>query len=56
MRGIFFARGPDFKKGFTGPGFSSIHLYELMCHLLKIVPTDNDGYLDSTKIYLSENK
>ena len=56
MRGIFFARGPGFKKGFTGPGFSSIHLYELMCHLLKIVPTDNDGYLDSTKIYLSENK
>ena len=56
MRGIFFARGPAFKKGFKGAGFSSIHLYELMCHLLKIVPADNDGNLDSTKIYLSQKQ
>ena len=53
MRGIFLARGPGFKKGFKGPGFSSIHLYELMCYLLKIEPTDNSGFLDSTRIYLS---
>jgi len=31
-------------------------LYELMCHLLKIVPADNDGNLDSTKIYLSQKQ
>ena len=53
MRGIFLARGPGFKKGFKGPGFSSIHLYELMCYLLKIEPTDNSGFLDSTRVYLS---
>ena len=53
MRGIFLARGPGFKKGFKGPGFSSIHLYELMCYLLKINPADNSGFLDSTRIYLT---
>ena len=53
MRGIFLARGPEFKKGFKGPGFSSIHLYELMCYLLKIEPADNSGFLDSTRFYLT---
>jgi predicted AlkP superfamily pyrophosphatase or phosphodiesterase len=53
MRGIFLARGPGFKSGFKGPGFNSIHLYELMCYLLKIQPTDNSGFLDSTRIYLT---
>mgnify|MGYP003300988268 FL=1 len=53
MRGIFLARGPGFKTGYQGPGFSSIHLYELMCYLLKIDPVDNSGHLDSTRIYLS---
>ena len=53
MRGIFLARGPEFKKGFKGPGFSSIHLYELMCYLLKIEPADNSGFLDSTQFYLT---
>ena len=54
MRGIFLARGPGFKTGYQGPGFSSIHLYELMCYLLKIDPVDNSGHLDSTRIYLSK--
>ena len=53
MRGIFLARGPKFKSGFKGPGFNSIHLYELMCYLLKIQPTDNSGFLDSTRVYLT---
>jgi len=53
MRGIFLARGPGFKNDYKGPGFSSIHLYELMCYLLKIEPVDNSGYLDSTRIYLT---
>lgn len=53
MRGIFLARGPGFKSGFKGPSFNSIHLYELMCYLLKIQPTDNSGFLDSTRIYLT---
>lgn len=55
MRGVFIARGPGFKKNFIGPGFANIHLYELMCHLLKIEPVNNDGLLDSTSIYLSNN-
>ena len=53
MKGIFIARGPGFRKNFIGPGFSNIHLYELMCHLLKIDPVNNDGLLDSTVVYLS---
>ena len=53
MKGLFIAHGPGFKENFEGPGFSSIHLYELMCHLLKIDPVNNDGLLDSTLMYLS---
>jgi hypothetical protein len=49
----FLARVPGFKMGYQGPGFSSIHLYELMCYLLKIDPVDNSGHLDSTRIYLT---
>lgn len=43
MHGIFIAHGPDFKSGFKSPAFESIHLYELMAHLLNIEPAKNDG-------------
>jgi predicted AlkP superfamily pyrophosphatase or phosphodiesterase len=52
MRGIFLAHGPAFKKNFKGPGVSNIHLYEMMCKIMGILPANNDGIIDSTAVFL----
>lgn len=52
MGGIFVGHGPTFKQGVDGPGFSNIHLYEMMCKILNLTPAQNDGSLDSTRIFL----
>lgn len=43
MDGIFYAQGPAFKKHYQAPLFQNIHIYELMCRVLKITPAPNDG-------------
>lgn len=43
MKTIFRAVGPSFKAGLEVEPFESIHVYELMCQLLGIVPEPNDG-------------
>uniref|UniRef100_A0A8C5UNT0 Ectonucleotide pyrophosphatase/phosphodiesterase family member 7 n=1 Tax=Microcebus murinus TaxID=30608 RepID=A0A8C5UNT0_MICMU len=45
MKTIFRAVGPSFKTGLEVEPFESVHVYELMCHLLGIVPEANDGHL-----------
>lgn len=52
MHATFIASGPDFKDGLTVKPFQNIHLYELMCHILDLVPADNDGSLDSVRAML----
>ena len=44
MKTIFRAVGPSFKAGLEVEPFESIHVYELMCQLLGIVPEPNDGH------------
>lgn len=55
MRSSYYAIGPSFKKNFTQPGFESIHVYELMCHLLDLTPAPNNGSLDVLSIALKGN-
>ncbi|XP_011897598.1 PREDICTED: ectonucleotide pyrophosphatase/phosphodiesterase family member 7 isoform X2 [Cercocebus atys] len=43
MKTIFRAVGPSFKAGLEVEPFESVHVYELMCRLLGIVPEANDG-------------
>ncbi|KAF6298480.1 hypothetical protein mRhiFer1_004541 [Rhinolophus ferrumequinum] len=45
MQTIFRAVGPSFKRGLEVEPFESVHVYELMCKLLGIVPEANDGDL-----------
>ena len=52
MRGIFVGHGPAFKSGFSGPGITNIHLYEMMCSILGLSPAKNDGLLDSSRVFL----
>ncbi len=52
MHGIFYARGPAFTNGKTVAPFSSVHLYDLIAHLLGLDPAPNDGSLDSVRVVL----
>jgi len=45
MHGIFIATGPGFRSGFKIGPVESVHLYELLCELLGIIPAPNDGNL-----------
>ena len=43
MHAIFIAYGPSFKKNLKVKPFENIHLYNLMCTLLGVKPSANDG-------------
>jgi alkaline phosphatase D len=47
VHAIFYAIGPDFKKGYLKPSFQNIHVYSLLAHLLQLKPAPTDGHLDS---------
>ncbi|XP_025096300.1 bis(5'-adenosyl)-triphosphatase enpp4-like isoform X2 [Pomacea canaliculata] len=54
MRAIFFARGPDFKKGVKGTSIRLVDIYPLVCKLLNIQPAPNNGSLDNTAMFLED--
>jgi predicted AlkP superfamily pyrophosphatase or phosphodiesterase len=43
MRGIFIGHGPAFRRGVELPEVENVHLYNLMCAVLKLKPAKNDG-------------
>ena len=46
----FRAIGPDFKEGYMKPDrFSNVCIYPLLCHLLGVTPSPNDGSLDEVR-------
>ncbi len=46
MGGIFIASGPSFQSGVNIGVVEAVHLYELMCNVLGILPAENDGRFD----------
>lgn len=47
MHGIFYAKGPAFRKGYVAPSVKNIHIYPLMCKILDVeIPIGIDGKLD----------
>lgn len=54
MRTFFAAKGPDFRTGERVQAVESIHIYELLTHLLGIDPAENDGDLDQIRFLLNE--
>lgn len=52
MRATFIAHGPAFKSGLVTQPFQNIHVYDLICHLLRLTPAPNDGSLDSVRVLL----
>ncbi len=47
MHGIFYARGPKFKNGYSQSRFSNTDLYSIIAELLNLDPADTDGDLDN---------
>jgi len=43
MQGVFIGAGPRFRAGQVVKAFESIHLYNLMCAVMGITPSTNDG-------------
>lgn len=53
MRTFFAAKGPDFRTGERVQPVESIHIYELLSHLLELDPAKNDGDLDKIRFLLN---
>jgi alkaline phosphatase D len=49
MLGIFYAKGPNIKKGISLPTFSNIHVYPLIAEILGLKPPVVDGDLEVLK-------
>ncbi|XP_016852499.2 ectonucleotide pyrophosphatase/phosphodiesterase family member 7 [Anolis carolinensis] len=49
MKIFFRAFGPDFKKGYVAEPFDSIHIYSLMCELLRVQPEPSNSSLAFTQ-------
>ncbi|MBA3270341.1 MAG: alkaline phosphatase family protein [Acidobacteria bacterium] len=52
MHGLFVATGPQFKSGVVVPAFDNIHIYELLCRVLGLIPASNDGDGAVTRAFL----
>lgn len=53
MHGIFYAKGPAFKEGFTVPAVKNIHVYPILCKILGLqVPDDIDGKIEELESIL----
>jgi predicted AlkP superfamily pyrophosphatase or phosphodiesterase len=56
MGAFFVAVGPAFREGVTVPPIQSIHLYELMTHILGLTPAPNSGSLEAVRHLLRSEK
>lgn len=43
MHSIFYAEGPDFKRGFETDTLYNVDIYDIMTRILNLVPAKNDG-------------
>lgn len=55
MKFFFRAFGPDFRRNYVSKPFDSIHLYPLMCHLLKVQPAPHNGSAEVLKDLLENS-
>ena len=49
MHPFFLAQGPAFKNNFISEPFENVHIYPLMCYILGIEPSPNNGSLQAVK-------
>jgi predicted AlkP superfamily pyrophosphatase or phosphodiesterase len=54
MHAIFYAFGPDFKKGYIQSTFNNVDLYPLIANILSLEPAKTDGKYENVKMMLVE--
>ncbi len=54
MHGILIAHGPSFKRGVVIDPVENIHVYQLLCAALRLVPAPNDGDDRLARAFLQE--
>jgi len=54
MQAVFYATGPDFKKGYLQPAFPNVDVYPLVIKLLGLHPAKNDGNINEVSGMLKE--
>jgi len=47
MHAIFYAIGPAFKVGYVNPPINNVDLYPLVCKILNLIPSNNQGSLEN---------
>jgi predicted AlkP superfamily pyrophosphatase or phosphodiesterase len=52
MRGLFVAAGPPLRRGVVVAPFENVHIYNLLCAILKLTPAPNDGDPAVTRNFL----
>src|SRR4051812_10126871 len=52
MGALFVAAGPSLRHGLVVAPFENIHVYDLLCRLLRITPAKNDGRAAVTRGFL----
>ncbi|CAL1538027.1 unnamed protein product [Lymnaea stagnalis] len=54
MHPFFMAIGPSFKKGFLVDSFNIVDIYPLMCHILGLHPSANNGSMKVVSLLLHD--
>ena len=52
MGAVFVATGPSLRRSFVSPPFENVHVYDLLCRILKILPARNDGRAEVTRGFM----
>jgi hypothetical protein len=52
MGALFVAAGPDLRRGVLVAPFENVHVYDLLCRILRITPAKNDGRPSVTRGFL----
>ena len=52
MHGLFVAAGPPIRRGIIAAPFENVHIYDLLCAVLKLTPAANDGDPAVTRRFL----
>lgn len=47
MKPIFYAMGPNFRSNFSAPPMNAVDIYPLVCELLDMTPSPNNGSLSN---------
>ncbi|KAL8576299.1 hypothetical protein ACOMHN_006222 [Nucella lapillus] len=55
MKPIFFARGPDFRKGVKSTSIRTVDIYPLLCRLLGVKAAPNNGSVEKTTHFLVDS-